>query len=44
MYHFLAMGGEAQILNDWLTNILSEFTLGEASSFVNGWNWKHDSD
>ena len=46
MYQFVALEGEAQILNDWCSNFqnLLSHTLGIASSFGNGWNWNCDSD
>lgn len=41
-YNFAAMGGEAQILNDFQN--LPFCKLGTAGSFVNDWNWNHNSD
>lgn len=37
MYQFVALGGEAQILNDWCTNLLSEFTFSYIGKVLLKW-------
>lgn len=36
MYQFVDLGGEAQILNDWCTNLLSEFTFSYIGKVLSG--------
>lgn len=39
MYQFVALEGEAQILNDWCTNLLSEFTFSYIGNSQFFWKW-----